>query len=67
MMMLSCKDMGATDCDFVARGETAWDVKMQMKNHAKEAHKDMEEKWKNMSDEEKKQKWEKMLKNMKCE
>ncbi|MFA6047642.1 MAG: DUF1059 domain-containing protein [Parcubacteria group bacterium] len=65
MMMASCKDMGA-DCDFVAKGETAYDVKMKMMEHAKMDHKDMMAKMESMSDDEKKKNWEMMLKNMKC-
>lgn len=67
MMMLSCKDMGATDCDFTARGETAYDVKMQMKEHMKSDHPDVKKMMDNMSDDQKKDHWEKMMKNMKCE
>ena len=41
MMSLSCKDMGATDCDYVAKGETTQDVKNNMMKHAMSDHKDM--------------------------
>jgi len=62
MMMASCKDMGA-DCDFVAKGENAYDVKMKMMEHAKMDHKDM---MMNMDEDGKKKMMEKMMMNIKC-
>lgn len=62
MIMVSCKDMGA-DCDFVAKGETAYDVKMQMMDHAKMDHKDM---MMNMDENGKKEMMKNMMKNMRC-
>jgi len=41
MMSVSCKDMGATDCDYTAKGETAQDVKDDMIAHAMSDHKEM--------------------------
>ena len=63
MMMVSCKDMGATDCDFVAKGENAYEVKMQMMDHAKMDHKEMTDK---MDEDGKKEMMKKMMMNMKC-
>ncbi|PIP27672.1 MAG: DUF1059 domain-containing protein [Candidatus Moranbacteria bacterium CG23_combo_of_CG06-09_8_20_14_all_39_10] len=40
MKQLSCKDMG-TNCDFVATGNTADEVKKKMMDHAMMEHKDM--------------------------
>jgi len=37
---LGCRDVGG-DCDFVATGETAEEVKMALFVHAQKAHKDM--------------------------
>jgi predicted small metal-binding protein len=44
MMSLSCKDMGATDCDYIAKGETAQEVKDNMMKHAMSEHKEMMDK-----------------------
>ena len=41
MMSLSCKDMGATDCDYTAKGETVQEVKDNMMKHAMSDHKEM--------------------------
>lgn len=41
MMSLSCKDMGATDCDYVAKGNSADEVKSKIMDHAMKDHKDM--------------------------
>jgi predicted small metal-binding protein len=38
MKHLSCKAMGATDCDFVATGSTDEEVKQKMMEHAASAH-----------------------------
>ena len=40
MKSIACKDMGV-DCDFVATGETAEEVKAKLMKHAAEAHSDM--------------------------
>jgi predicted small metal-binding protein len=40
MKTLSCKDMGASDCSFVATGQTAEEVKSKMWAHAAKDHKD---------------------------
>jgi predicted small metal-binding protein len=41
MKSLSCKDMGAMDCEFVATGDTVEEVKQKMMAHAQEAHADV--------------------------
>ena len=38
MYSLSCKAMGAADCDYVAQGETAEEVKSKMMDHARAKH-----------------------------
>lgn len=38
MYTLSCKDMGSTDCDFVASADSREEVKRLMIEHAKSAH-----------------------------
>jgi predicted small metal-binding protein len=38
MKHLSCKAMGAIDCDFVATGSTDEEVKQKMMAHAASAH-----------------------------
>ncbi len=50
MKQLSCKDMGAAECDFVATGNTAEELKDKMMEHAKMEHSDMLD---SMSDDEK--------------
>lgn len=40
MKTLSCKDMGVMDCEFVARGTTAEDVKAMLTEHALAKHAD---------------------------
>lgn len=40
MKELSCREMGGT-CDFVARGQTADDVKQRMLAHARKDHPQM--------------------------
>lgn len=41
MLKMSCKDLGSTDCDYVARGGTADDVKRDLIRHAEADHPDM--------------------------
>lgn len=65
MITASCKDMGGTD-DFVAKGETAYDVKNKMWEHAKMEHKDEMAKMMKMSEKEKKEGMDKMMMAMKC-
>lgn len=62
-MKLSCRDMG-TDCDFVAKGETAQEVKEKMMAHANTDHMDM---MKNMSEDEKADMMKKMDEKMMSE
>ena len=40
MKTLACKDLGAPECDFVAKAETADEVVKIMSDHAMTAHKD---------------------------
>ncbi len=40
MKMLSCKDMGSMDCDFVAEGDTAEATVTMMMEHAAQNHPD---------------------------
>lgn len=65
MITASCKDMGGND-DFVAKGKTAYDVRNQMWEHVKMKHKDMLAKMMNMSEKEKQEGMDKMMKAMKC-
>lgn len=65
MITASCKDLGGSD-SFVAKGETAYDVKNQMWEHVKMEHKDMTAKMMKMSEKEKKEGMDKMMKAMKC-
>jgi predicted small metal-binding protein len=41
MKKLACNDLGAMECDFVAQGETADEVKKQMFAHAEAEHPDV--------------------------
>ncbi len=41
MKTLRCRDVGGMDCDYVAKGETAEDVKKDAFAHAEQAHKDI--------------------------
>lgn len=41
MLKMSCRDLGSADCDYVARGQTADDVKGDLLRHAEEDHPDM--------------------------
>lgn len=66
MIMLKCKDLGK-DCDFVASGENAYDVKIKTMEHIQMEHKDVVEQMSKMSDGEKKGMMDDMLKNMKSE
>lgn len=50
MKSLSCKQMGNSDCEYVAEAETAEEVKQKMWEHAEHIHKD---KIASMSEEEK--------------
>ncbi|MCZ6647031.1 MAG: DUF1059 domain-containing protein [SAR324 cluster bacterium] len=50
MKSMSCKDLGGMDCDFVASGESAQDVKDKMYSHASETHAEV---LKSMSDQDK--------------
>ena len=50
MKQIGCKDLGAVNCDFVASGETADDVKTRLFEHATAEHAD---KLAAMSDQEK--------------
>jgi len=52
MKSLKCSDLGSMECNFVATGETAEDVKKNMYEHAGQVHPDKLEK---MTDEEKQQ------------
>lgn len=36
--VLSCKDVGVPDCDFVARGESVEEVMRQAGQHGREKH-----------------------------
>jgi predicted small metal-binding protein len=38
MKHLSCKEMGATDCDYIATGSSDEEIKQNMMQHASEAH-----------------------------
>jgi len=38
MRELSCKDAGAQNCNFVARGDTDDDVMRQVREHAESSH-----------------------------
>ena len=38
MRELSCKEAGAENCNFVARGDTDDDVMRQVRDHAQSAH-----------------------------
>lgn len=40
MKSLACKDLGAPECDFVAKAETAEEVVKVMTEHALSMHKD---------------------------
>jgi len=40
MKTLSCKDLGAPECNFVAKAETAEGAVKMMSDHAMSAHKD---------------------------
>lgn len=40
MKTLACKDLGAMDCDFVAKAETAEEAVKVMTEHAMSMHKD---------------------------
>ncbi len=63
MMKLSCRDMGM-DCDFVAKGETAQEVKEKMRAHDNAEHEDI---MKNMSEDEKADMMKKMDEKMMSE
>ncbi|MEW6722051.1 MAG: DUF1059 domain-containing protein [Candidatus Micrarchaeota archaeon] len=39
-MKLSCADLGTSECQFVAEGATAEEVKGKLMEHAKQAHAD---------------------------
>jgi predicted small metal-binding protein len=53
MKTLACKDLGAPECDFVAKAETAEETVTIMMEHAASDHKDkVEEMAKTMSPEE---------------
>lgn len=41
MLKMSCRDLGSADCDHVATGETADDVKRNLLSHAESAHAEM--------------------------
>ena len=56
MKRVSCKDVGGED-DFVAEGETDEEVKKKLGEHAMANHAESYEK---MSEEEKKEKWDKV-------
>jgi predicted small metal-binding protein len=60
MKMLSCKNMGV-ECDFVAKGETAEEVKAKAMEHAKMEHADM---LKDMTEDQKKEMMMKMDEKM---
>lgn len=62
MKTLSCRDLGVTDCDFVARGNTPEEVKNNMMNHAKMEHKEMMDKMSNKEKDEMKEKMDSMMK-----
>lgn len=38
MLKMSCRDLGGADCDYVARGDTADDVKRDLMRHAEADH-----------------------------
>ncbi|MBW3554845.1 MAG: DUF1059 domain-containing protein, partial [Gemmatimonadetes bacterium] len=40
MLKMSCRDLGSADCDYVARGKTAEDVKRNLLRHAESDHPD---------------------------
>ena len=40
MLKMSCRDLGSADCDYVARGKTADDVKRDLLRHAEADHPD---------------------------
>lgn len=50
MKEITCKSLGSENCDFVAKGETADELKQQMIAHAMQDHPDF---LNNMSEEEK--------------
>lgn len=53
MKILACSDLGAPECDFVAKAETAEEVVKIMADHAMSLHKDkIEEMAKTMTPEE---------------
>lgn len=62
MKTLACRDMGA-DCDFVAKGNTAEEVKSNMMNHVKMEHKDMMDKMSGKDKEEMMKKMDQMMKD----
>ncbi len=41
MKSISCREVGGLDCDYIAKGETAEEVKKEAFAHAEQVHKDI--------------------------
>jgi len=63
MKQLACRDMGS-DCNFVAKGNTAEEVKNNMMNHVKMEHKEMMDKMSRTEKEDMMKKMDGMMKDM---
>lgn len=41
MKSISCREVGGLDCDYIPKGETSEEVKMDTFAHAEQVHKDI--------------------------